>query len=110
MTSKLKPCPFCGGDALIHSKALADGFGTAYWAACEKCGKGDTLPSFTEEEAAAAWNTRAERICKNVEFDSTRNFECSECGFSVTTVPKGPSDWLTYSWGYCPSCGAKVVE
>lgn len=58
-TSPLKVCPFCGGDARIHSKVLADGFDSGYWAVCDECGKGDTLPHESEEEAAAAWNARA---------------------------------------------------
>ena len=66
--------------------------------------------SMTQQRAISAWNTRAERTCKNVEYDSASKFECSECGFSVATVPDGPSDWLTFAWSYCPSCGAKVVE
>lgn len=59
MSDELKVCPFCGGDARIHSKVLAEGFDSGYWAVCDECGKGDTLPHESEEEAAAAWNARA---------------------------------------------------
>lgn len=59
MSDELKVCPFCGGDARIHSKVLAEGFDSSYWAVCDECGKGDTLPHESEEEAAAAWNARA---------------------------------------------------
>ena len=59
MSDELKVCPFCGGDARIHSKVLAEGFDSGYWAVCDECGKGDTLPHESEEEAAVAWNARA---------------------------------------------------
>ena len=59
MSDELKVCPFCGGDARIHSKVLAEGFDSGYWAVCDECGKGDTLPHESEEDAAAAWNARA---------------------------------------------------
>lgn len=59
MSDELKVCPFCGGEARIHSKVLAEGFDSGYWAVCDECGKGDTLPHESEEEAAAAWNARA---------------------------------------------------
>lgn len=59
MSDELKVCPFCGGDARIHSKVLAEGFDSGYWAVCDECGKGDTLPHESEEEAVSAWNARA---------------------------------------------------
>ena len=40
MSDELKVCPFCGGDARIHSKVLAEGFDSGYWAVCDECGKG----------------------------------------------------------------------
>lgn len=82
MTDEIKPC--------IHA---------------EVCAEGCDLEDITE-----CGYYRAERTCKNVEYDSASKFECSECGFSVATVPDGPSDWLTFAWSYCPSCSAKVME
>lgn len=67
MSDELKFCLFCGGEARIHSKVLAEGFDSGYWAVCDECGKGDTLPHESEEEAAAAWNARAERTCRNTD-------------------------------------------
>ena len=127
MTDEIKPCPFCGGRDL----KIKGGIGR--YVKCLDCENGAHLPGHgctaNDSDAIAAWNTRAAvtdgefaiavhngeagqrvRTCKNVEYDSASKFECSECGFSVATVPEGPSDWLTFAWSYCPSCGAKVVE
>lgn len=79
-------------------------------------------------DVIAAWNARAAvtdeqfamavhdgkawqrvRTCENVLDHSPCAFECSECGFSVSTVPEGPADWQTAFWSYCPNCGAKVA-
>lgn len=100
---KLKPCPFCGGEAEIaHSRN--------YYAWCDKC---ETRGNWhaTEAEAIEAWNTRAERTCKLIdrgsfmpEHDFYRS-ECSACGAMF---------WQTNGHlpraNYCPNCGAKVVE
>lgn len=58
MAEELKPCPFCGGKAEIHS----DG---AFWkfhveCANVKCGgTTGTVPTKTVASAIKAWNTRA---------------------------------------------------
>lgn len=126
MSDELKVCPFCGGDARIHSKVLAEGFDSGYWAVCDECGKGDTLPHESEEEAAAAWNTRAAvedeqfalavhdgrawqrvRECHMVSVslydeEGVDGIECDECGWSDV------HEWYDPMPGFCPNCGAKV--
>ena len=52
---------------------------------------------------------RPERTCENLLDDHCCDFECSECGFSVRTVPGEGTDWHTPFWSYCPNCGAKVA-
>lgn len=92
--TELKPCPFCGG---------CDGDPTAYasnqngWYVYCKCGA--RVGYFkTAEFAIAAWNTRAERTCRNISEKNWWAFECSECGEMIEQgVPE-----------YCPSCGARV--
>lgn len=46
-------------------------------------------------EAIEAWNTRAERTCKN----RGGHMGCSECGW-----------YLNENARYCDGCGAKVVD
>lgn len=127
MSDELKVCPFCGGDARIHSKVLAEGFDSGYWAVCDECGKGDTLPHESEEKAAAAWNTRAAvadeqfslavhdgrlwkkvRTCHMVpvslyDDEGVDGIECDECGWSDV------HEWYDPMPEFCPNCGAKVV-
>lgn len=52
---KLKPCPFCGGMNLYYAEERF------YAVGCLDCG-GKAVGAYrTEEEAAAAWNTRKEQ-------------------------------------------------
>lgn len=132
MGDELKPCPFCGGEATFAAHATAEEMDYGIICrtmavigcdACEFCMSGET-----DEETVAKWNARAAvtdeqftmavhdgrawqvvRECENVLDHSPCAFECSECGFSVRTVPDGPADWQTPFWSYCPNCGAKVV-
>ena len=54
--TKLKPCPFCGGEASTYV-AYDDG----YYVCCDECGCG--LPVYnTEEEAVEAWNKRVGEV------------------------------------------------
>lgn len=55
---ELEPCPFCGGDAELTVMLLEDG-GAAYAVMCLDC-RVETSFFTDEEEAAAAWNRRAE--------------------------------------------------
>jgi Lar family restriction alleviation protein len=68
--TELKPCPFCGGEAL-YGEAIVEGTTThSYSVICSKCGigifkpwtSGDTWEPFTsEKEARKAWNRRPGR-------------------------------------------------
>ncbi|MBQ8693726.1 MAG: Lar family restriction alleviation protein [Synergistaceae bacterium] len=52
---KLKPCPFCGGEALVTSASGA--FGNWYLITCASC-KNATHVHPTLGDAARAWNRR----------------------------------------------------
>lgn len=56
--SDLKPCPFCGGDADIMLDEV--GVFVEYLPCCQSCDGMIERWFNTEEEAAAAWNRRAE--------------------------------------------------
>lgn len=122
MSDELKPCPHCGGEAMLipaDDESPAEVYCSCCWCSVIKS---DTAG------AIAAWNARAAvddeqfsravhdgrawqvvRTCENVLDHSPCAFECSECGFSVRTVTDGPADWQTPFWRHCPNCGAKVV-
>ena len=52
---ELKPCPFCGGEAVYPEGITVGGI----WITCDKCGIVQGHPYMTREEALAAWNRRA---------------------------------------------------
>ena len=107
MGDKLKPCPFCGGEAGIKIHDFFD-YTRLYTPRC-KCGAGITDVFHTEAEAVAAWNTRAERTCHNDSYRlDTSRFKCSECGKGGWW--KDVADGQDKVPSYCPNCGARVVE
>ena len=64
--SKLKPCPFCGGEARITSEYDTDGFGTFHKVECRTCGasskqhfvsRGNDCPQYYQE-GRDDWNMR----------------------------------------------------
>lgn len=52
---KLKPCPFCGGEADLYFLS----YDRRYFVICEKCDF-KTAEFWTEKEAVDAWNKRAD--------------------------------------------------
>lgn len=50
-TSDLRPCPFCGGSAILEGQALA------WTVTCENCGM-QTAVRNKPEQATADWNSR----------------------------------------------------
>lgn len=58
--TKLKPCPFCGGEAITYSQDI-DMYGNLmYGVICKNTGCG-MIPSIylSKEQAIEAWNRRA---------------------------------------------------
>lgn len=103
--SDLKPCPFCGGEAMIIHSIL-----DACFITCENndCMAGQKVYS-TKAEAIAAWNARTERTCMLIRHGSLANmpsfvcWSCSECGFGWHHSE------YDKQFSFCPNCGAKVV-
>ena len=63
----------------------------------------------TEEQAIAAWNTRAERTCHRVNVNGySFRFECSSCGY--VAIVQNCETRLDELPNYCPNCGARVVN
>lgn len=63
-TGELRPCPFCGGNAIInHRYALLGGDRVqiwVHWMQCSKCGCETSISSMLEE-TIASWNVRGGR-------------------------------------------------
>lgn len=95
----LKPCPFCGGPAVVVKDA-PELFVTC---ADDQCSLHGTF-NHTESglgKAVEAWNTRYEPIC-HWEHTDRCTWTCSNCGVET--------DVLYRYWLHCPVCGAKVVK
>ena len=132
MAEKLKPCPFCGGEARlvvcdsegnVHDESYeADPYSGLSYAivhgsddCCGECpvSTSDLLPWLyeTREEATAAWNRRAERTCGEWRGDPRQD------AIGHAAAHEGDELWcehcdieLDEDWSYCPHCGARVVD
>ena len=106
--SELLPCPFCGGEANVIDHHNDDG---SVSVGCNN----DTCLGFsglgwlykTEAEAIAAWNSRAERTCKN-KSKSVTSFWCSKCDAATSDGFADVGGKLA-RFNYCPNCGRKCI-
>ena len=108
----LKPCPFCGGEAMVKEAiAYAE---SVYTVGCgdSECMGYEGPWRRSKEDVIAAWNRRDERTCTPVNVDREDEdgrlhkmfHRCSECGHDLPyEADKGHGC-------YCPHCGAKVVS
>lgn len=107
--SELKPCPFCGGKAMIDygfSSSLNASGGFAY-VFCEQCRVSGSRHT-SEKQAEKAWNTRVERTCKM----KKARWDDGQCTWGVicSACCKKHEHSFEYSFNFCPTCGAKVVD
>lgn len=79
---KLKPCPFCGGNAYMAKDICPDGYGVFRYVECRDCRSksgskyhsyGNDCPMFYVE-VRDAWNTRAVRIAEAIEAAEQRGY------------------------------------
>lgn len=98
---ELKPCPFCGGEA-IKGVACHVHEDYAFRVECREC-KIVTPFYATEAEAIEAWNRRAERTAKvrslEKRSETVMGWEgiCTSCGA-----------YTIHEMNYCHNCGAKL--
>lgn len=69
---KLKPCPFCGGEARVMD------MGYPHWVYCTKCGAKVHGRTNDEKDSIEAWNRRSEEsFCTHCK---TKDIEyCAAC-------------------------------
>ena len=57
--AELKPCPFCGGRAVLNGgEKISEGGGDYWWVQCHEC-FASTHGNADRETAIEAWNRRA---------------------------------------------------
>lgn len=59
MQNELKPCPFCGGKAIILQTDTSYRY-SKYFATCNSCGAEMPRVCRTREEAIEVWNRRVD--------------------------------------------------
>ena len=64
MSEKLKPCPFCGGEAALqYGRFYGNEFYKDYFCFCDEC-EASTTYFPTVAEAIEAWNRRVNNECQ----------------------------------------------
>ena len=54
---KLKPCPFCGGKAILYKQRASTLFSETHTIGCSKCGI-STFEKRTKKQVITLWNRR----------------------------------------------------
>ncbi len=78
---KLKPCPFCGGEAIIYENDEDD----EYMIGCKNCCAAEPMTEWaSKENAIAQWNTRkpVERVLGRLEEEKEKYDTLSENALS----------------------------
>ena len=113
---ELKPCPFCGGKALLsHDHAGIE----ASYVRCEKCGLESIrfLKSFecaSDDRAVEFWNRRADADC--ICYMDAADVAPVRHGRWLPQVVLGQKAWDCSEcktlgsphWKWCPVCGAMM--
>ena len=111
MVEKLKRCPFCGGKASEPEGLTVGG----YWIKCTDCGIEQHRAYMTFEEAAAAWNTRADLRPKGRWRRSSPQSDCTDFEANVWQCSVCGNEWQLMDgtpeqnrMNYCQQCGAEM--
>ena len=97
--SELLPCPFCKKGKAYTIKPAR--YGKSWGVLCE-CGAFLGY-EYTEAEAIARWNSRAERTCY---IEGSYYDELMDEHYTQLSCDHETSE---YKPNYCPTCGARVV-
>ena len=102
MSDELKPCPFCGGDAVLYEDRYQ--YQESAWIRCTRCGI-HTQTLIGKNEVIQQWNTRIQEVCRWTQ-EPVDDYWTSACDYAFTLTDEGlpaENDFL-----YCPKCGGKI--
>ena len=110
MSEELRECPHCGATRGLYTLDEYGGLcadnDLITQIFCDNCKSVfENENANNGKELIEAWNTRAERTCRNLGGEEGTNYElydfaCSYCGYCADITEPN----------YCPYCRAKVVE
>lgn len=106
---KLKPCPFCGGEAVLKIYQNYEHDISFAYVYCGECGA--KINCYASQEAAAErWNGRVNKraeskwIIGSDEYGFGKYDQCSACGYKLNAI--GAASVMKMR--YCPGCGARM--
>lgn len=114
MPAKLKPCPFCGGEAKLMK------YGNSHYVSCLKCSV-STVRSFQEcgegnEHAISLWNERVDTKEENLKLPTTQVKSSADATAEQICRCKEGNRWHLLNGileskeiCFCPSCGGKLL-
>lgn len=108
----LKPCPFCGGNAIEVSPYDQKPLGSRWIIKCVDCGA--RIQGSHRAMNKAAWNQRVHepRTGKWLEMgtnaDGTHNIKCDQCGEGFKTKGHARSYYTKDKYKFCPHCGTDM--
>lgn len=121
MSDELKPCPHCGGEAMLipaDDESPAEVYCSCCWCSVIKSDTAGAIAAWnaraavTDEQFATAVHDerawQAVRECRDVG-TSSNFFRCSSCGCEIMRCVDGWKPLYMGEINYCPNCGAKVV-
>lgn len=107
---KLKPCPFCGEHNAyimpVYSGIRDEAEHKSYEVVCDCCGASISIYDEYEtlEEAAEAWNHRADTRNESQQvLDDGAFGACPNCEYEFNSELRNE-----YEIRYCPNCGQKL--
>ena len=112
---KLKPCPFCGGEAFCYvSGRIEPEMPDMFWVRCKNCDV-VTKSYTTREKAIKKWNTRAQGWIPAEFFGLPENNEHNSVFWITIECDSGHRRTVKARWDYYRGCfeyqnGKKVLQ
>ena len=103
----LRPCPFCGSDAVLEDLGGA-GIAGRYFIRCPKCKIAQDALWVTKKTAVKRWNRRFPATGQHGKWIwDDEGYHCSECWYHAYG-----NTWEVMSgeYRYCPNCGVQMEE